>query len=192
MILSRSLLTLIFQGNKIHMKNTFYQYFGRFSLMLILALTGTQLHAKEVLVPKNLVSITNAWVRPTNPGQEVGAAYMTFLSKQDMTLVSIESSVTNSVEIHNMTMENGVMKMRMLENLALKAGEPYKLAPGGFHLMLFDLKKPLTTGEQVSFTLHFKSISLKSNSTTKTRKNTPDYKQTINVMVKAPPENATH
>ena len=174
------------------MKNTFYQYFGRFSLMLILALTGTQLHAKEVLVPKNLVSITDAWVRPTNPGQEVGAAYMTFLSKQDMTLVSIESSVTDSVEIHNMTMENGVMKMRMLENLALKAGEPYKLAPGSFHLMLFDLKKPLTTGEQVSFTLHFKSISLKSNSTTKTRKNTPDYKQTINVMVKAPPENATH
>ena len=192
MILNKGLLTLIFQGNKIHMKNTFYQYFGRFFLMLILALTGTQLHAKEVLVPKNLVSITDAWVRPTNPGQEVGAAYMTFLSKQDMTLVSIESSVTDSVEIHNMTMENGVMKMRMLENLALKAGEPYKLAPGGFHLMLFDLKKPLTTGEQVSFTLHFKSISLKSNSTTKTRKNTPDYKQTINVMVKAPPENATH
>ena len=192
MILNKGLLTLIFQGNKIHMKNTFYQYFGRFFLMLILALTGTQLHAKEVLVPKNLVSITDAWVRPTNPGQEVGAAYMTFLSKQDMTLVSIESSVTDSVEIHNMTMENGVMKMRMLENLALKAGEPYKLAPGSFHLMLFDLKKPLTTGEQVSFTLHFKSISLKSNSTTKTRKNTPDYKQTINVMVKAPPENATH
>jgi copper(I)-binding protein len=174
------------------MKNTFYKYLSCFSLSLTLALTGTQLHAKEVAAPKNLVSITNAWVRPTNPGPEVGAAYMTFLSKQDMTLVSIESSVTDSVEIHNMTMENGVMKMRMLENLALKAGEPYKLAPGGFHLMLFDLKKPLTTGEQVSFTLHFKSISLKSNSTTKTRKNTPDYKQTINVMVKAPPENATH
>ena len=174
------------------MQNTFYQYLGRLSLALILMLTGTQLYAKEVVAPKNLVSITDAWVRPTNPGQEVGAAYMTFLSKQDMTLVSIESSVTDSVEIHNMTMENGVMKMRMLENLALKAGEPYKLAPGGFHLMLFDLKKPLTAGEQVSFTLHFKSNSAKSNSTAKTLKNTPDYKQTINVMVEAPPENASH
>jgi periplasmic copper chaperone A len=174
------------------MLNTFYKYFGRFSISLILMLTGTQLYAKEVVAPKSLVSITDAWVRPTNPGQEVGAAYMTFLSKQDMTLVSLESSVTDSVEIHNMTMENGVMKMRMLENLVLKAGEPYKLAPGGFHLMLFDLKKPLAVGEQVSFTLHFKSSSTKSNSTVKTRKNIPDYKQTINVIVQAPPENATH
>jgi copper(I)-binding protein len=113
---------------------------------------------------------------------------MTFLSKQDMTLVSIESSVTDSVEIHNMTMENGVMKMRMLENLALKAGEPYKLAPGGFHLMLFDLKKPMTAGEQVSFTLHFKS---NANIKNHKNKNLPDYKQTINVMVQAPPEAST-
>jgi periplasmic copper chaperone A len=104
-----------------------------------------------------------------------------------MTLASVESNVTDSVEIHNMTMENGVMKMRMLENLALKAGEPYKLAPGGFHLMLFDLKKPLTVGEQVTFTLHFKI-----NSNIKTSKKTHDYKQTISVMVKAPQENATH
>ena len=173
------------------MLNTFYQHLCRLFLALLLMLTATQLYAKEVIAPKNLVSITDAWVRPTNPGQEVGAAYMTFLSKQDMTLVSIESSVTDSIEIHNMTMENGVMKMRMLENLALKADEPYKLAPGSFHLMLFDLKKPLTAGEQVSFTLHFKPSSTKSNSAVKTRKNIPDYKQSINVMVQAPPENTT-
>lgn len=181
-----------FQGNKIHMQNTFYKYFGRFSLALMLILSGTQLYAKEAVASKNLVSITEAWVRPSNPGQEVSAAYMTFLSKQDITLVSIESSVTDSVEIHNMTMENGVMKMRMLENLALKAGEPYKLAPGGFHLMLFDLKKPLTVGEQVNFTFHFKSTSTKSSSTAKTHKNIPEYKQTISVIVQAPPENASH
>ncbi len=174
------------------MQNTLYKYLSCFSLSLTLALTGTQLYAKDVVTPKNLVAISDAWVRATNPGQEVGAAYMTFLSKQDITLMSIESSVTDSVEIHNMTMENGVMKMRMLENLALKAGEPYKLAPGGFHLMLFDLKKPLTVGEQVSFTLHFKSTSSKSNSPVKTRKNNSDYKQTISVKVQAPPENATH
>ncbi len=174
------------------MQNTFYKYFGRFSLSLMLALISIQLHAKEVVESKNIVSISDAWVRPTNPGQEVGAAYMTFLSKQDMTLVSIESSVTDSVEIHNMTMENGVMKMRMLENLALKTGAPYKLAPGSFHLMLFDLKKPLTVGKQVRFTLHFKSTA-KSNVNVKNhQKNSPDYKQTINVMVQAPPESATH
>ncbi len=49
------------------------------------------------------------------------------------------------------------MKMRMLEQLDLKANTPNKLAPGGFHLMLFDLKKPLKAGETVSFTLHFKN-----------------------------------
>jgi len=170
------------------MQNTFYKYFGHLSLSLLLTFIGTQLHAKEITESKNIVSISDAWIRPTNPGQEVGAAYMTLLSKQDMTLVSLESSVTDSVEIHNMSMENGVMKMRMLKNLTLKAGEPYKLAPGGFHLMLFDLKKPLTVGEQVNFTLHFKSnVNTKDH-----KKSSSDYKQTINVMVQAPPESATH
>ncbi len=187
--MSKDLLTLTFLGNKIDMQNTFYKYIAHLSLTLLLGLTGTQLGAKEVAATKNLVSISDTWVRPTNPGQEVGAAYMTFLSQQDTTLVSIESSVTDSVEIHNMSMENGVMKMRMLEKLALKAGVPYKLAPGGFHLMLFDLKKPLIAGEQVSFTLHFKS---KANIRNHKNKNLPDYKQTIDVMVQTQPESATH
>jgi copper(I)-binding protein len=140
------------------------------------------LHSKEVTSKNELVSITDAWVRPTNPGQEVGAAYMTLLSKQEMSLVSIESSASNNVEIHNMTMENGVMKMRMFEKLTLKAGEPYKLAPSGFHIMLFSLKKPLIIGEKVSFILHFKTNS----------KKTTEYKQTVKVRVQAPTESITH
>jgi copper(I)-binding protein len=60
-------------------------------------------------------------------------------------------------------MENGVMKMRMLEQLDLKANSPNKLAPGGFHLMLFDLKSQLKAGETVSFTLHFKNKAGKEN-----------------------------
>ena len=108
-------------------------------------------------LPANHVTITDAWVRPTNPGQEVGAAYMTLNSKQDVKLIAVESDVTKSVEIHSMTMKNGVMKMRMLETLDLTAGKPYELAPGGYHLMLFNLKKPLAEGELVNFTLHFKN-----------------------------------
>lgn len=175
----------IFQVNKVNMLNTLNKYLSHFILSLTLAFCCLQLQAKEVLTIKEPVSITDAWVRATNPGQEVGAAYMTFTSKQDMVLVSVESSVTDSVEIHNMTMENGVMKMRMLEKLPLKAGEPYKLAPGGFHLMLFDLKKPLTVGDQVSFILHFKTNNKKT-------KKSSEYNQTIKVMVKTLPENATH
>jgi hypothetical protein len=124
---------------------------SRFFLTLTLVISSVAASAADS------VSIENAWVRPTNPGQDVGAAYMTFNSKQDVTLISASSDATTSVEIHSMSMQNGVMKMRMLENLAIKAGKPYKLEPGGFHLMLFDLKKPLTAGQYVNFELTFKS-----------------------------------
>ena len=102
------------------------------------------------------VTVSDAWARATRPGQKVGAAYMTLQSPEDTTLVKVESPAAGTVEIHSMTMNDGVMKMRMLENLPLKANETVKLAPGGFHLMLFDLAKPLQAGETVQLTLHFK------------------------------------
>ncbi|MGQ0442152.1 MAG: copper chaperone PCu(A)C [Methylophilaceae bacterium] len=102
------------------------------------------------------VTISDAWVRANAPGQKVGAAYMTLNSPQDSMLVYVEASMASSVEIHSMTMNNGVMKMRTLEALPLTAGKPEKLAPGGFHLMLFDLQKPLKAGEKVTFKLCFK------------------------------------
>jgi len=111
-------------------------------------LTAFQAHAE--------VKISDAWVRANAPGQKVGAAYMTFTSPQDSTLVFIESPDAGSVEIHSMSMSNGVMKMRMLEELVLKAGQSEKLVPGGFHLMLFDLTKPLKAGEKATFKLCFK------------------------------------
>lgn len=124
-------------------------------------------------LPAENVSITDARVRPTHPGQEVGAAYMTLTSKQDVKLIAVESDVTKSVEIHSMTMNNGVMKMRMLDTLDLAAGKPYTLAPGGYHLMLFDLKKPLAEGEVVNFTLRFKN------------KNNAEFQQKVQVKVQA-------
>ncbi len=102
------------------------------------------------------VTITDAWVRENAPGQTVGAAYMTLESADESALVFVESPAADSVEIHSMTMNNNVMKMRKLEELPLKAGKPEKLAPGGFHLMLFDLKKPLKSGQKVDFKLCFK------------------------------------
>lgn len=102
------------------------------------------------------VVISDAWVRANAPGQKVGAAYMSLTSTQDNNLFAVESPSAGTVEIHSMSMTNGVMKMRMLENLPLQAGKVEKLAPGGFHLMLFDLKKPLKAGEQVTFKLSFK------------------------------------
>jgi periplasmic copper chaperone A len=105
------------------------------------------------------VAIMDNWVRANAPGQSVGAAYMTLLSAQDTVLVKVESDIAGSVEIHSMSMNDGVMKMRMLNELPLKAGKQEKLAPGGFHLMLFDLKKLLVVGESVNFTLSFKDAA---------------------------------
>ena len=140
---------------------------SRFFLALALVISSA------AAIAKDSVSIENAWVRPTTPGQDVGAAYMTFTSKQDVTLIRTTSDATESVEIHSMSMQNGVMKMRMLENLPIKAGKPYKLEPGGFHLMLFDLKKPLTAGQHVNFELTFKSGNT-------------EFKQQIKAPVKEP------
>ena len=153
-------------------------------LFLSLGLAGTfaqsadAVSTKELTSNKELISIQNAWVRSSNPGQSVGAAYMTLTSPQDVSLVAIDSDVTKNVEIHSMSMQSGVMKMRMLDTLPLTAGKPYALAPGGFHLMLFDLKKPLNVGEPVNFVLHFKKVDSKT-------KTDITFKQNVKAMVQS-------
>lgn len=102
------------------------------------------------------VQIQQAWARATAPGQNVGAVYMTLTHHENITLIAADSDAAETVEIHSMEMKNGVMKMRMLEALPLKAGKPVKLGPGGLHLMLFDLRKPLKVGEKIELTLCFK------------------------------------
>ncbi len=107
----------------------------------------------------NRVAVIDSWARASVPGQSVGAAYMTFISADDSTFVRAETPIASSVEIHSMTMDNGVMKMRMLPEFPLKAGKEEKLAPGGFHLMLFDLKKQLKAGEQLELKLTFRDAT---------------------------------
>lgn len=103
------------------------------------------------------VAISDAWVRKNAPGQEIGAAYMTLNSPTKSTLVYAEAiDAAGSVEIHSMSMDNGVMKMRMLDELILEPNTPVALKPGSFHLMLFDLKAPLESGENIVFRLCFK------------------------------------
>lgn len=153
-----------------------------FQTILLCLLYSTSMHTfaqANQAAKTNAVAIQDAWARATHPGQKVGAVYMTLTSPQDATLVKIESDATESVEIHSMSMYNGVMKMRMLEKLELTAGKPHKLAPGGYHLMLFDLKKPLIAGEPLNLILHF------------TDKNNKTYQQKSKVPVKSA-ENADH
>jgi len=149
------------------------------NIFVMLALCTIQMSAISHANAADWVTIDNAWVRSTMPGQEVSAAYMTLTSQQNIHLISVESDVTKSVEIHSMSMQNGVMKMRMLKELPLTAGKPYALAPGGYHLMLFDLKKPLNAGDKVNFVLTFKA-------------GTQAQKQTVSVHVKSTADDAAH
>jgi periplasmic copper chaperone A len=99
------------------------------------------------------LTVANAWVRTPAPGQRVAGAYMELRSDAAAVLVRASSPVAARVELHSMSLDGGVMKMRQVENIALAAGKTVKLAPGALHLMLVDLKRPLKEGEQVPLTL---------------------------------------
>jgi len=108
------------------------------------------------------VTVKDAWVRGTLPAQTVTGAFMEIVSSEDATVISASSPLSEVVEIHSMTLENGVMKMRPLSRLALSAGTPVKLAPGGYHLMLMGLKKTITKGDVVPITLKVKGTNKKT------------------------------
>lgn len=99
------------------------------------------------------VTVKDAWVRATVAQQKATGAFMQLESKQDAKLVSAQSPVAGVVEVHEMAMEGGVMKMRAVPNLALPAGKAVELKPGGYHVMLMDLKGQVKDGDTVPVTL---------------------------------------
>lgn len=99
------------------------------------------------------VSVTDPWVRGTFAGQMATGAFMKLQSARDARLVEARSPVAGVVEIHEMAMENNVMRMRAVPSLALPAGRAVELKPGGYHVMLMDLKQQMKQGETVPVTL---------------------------------------
>ena len=99
------------------------------------------------------VSVNNPWVRATVPGQSVAGAYMDITAKTSAALIAVESPVAARVELHTMAMDGGVMKMRPLEKLDLPANRTVNLKPGGYHVMLVDIKRELKAGERVPLKL---------------------------------------
>ena len=114
---------------------------------LALALLASAAHAQ--------IAVKDAWVRGTVTGQKATGAFMQLSSSTDAVLVAATSPVAGVVEIHEMAMDGGVMKMRAIPGLPLPAGKMVDLAPGGYHVMLMDLKQPLKDGEKVPITLTF-------------------------------------
>ena len=101
------------------------------------------------------VTVTDAWVRGTVTGQKATGAFMQLKSPADTALVAAASPVAKIVEIHEMKMDGGMMKMNAVDKLALPAGKAVDLKPGGYHVMLMDLVKPLKEGDTVPLQLTF-------------------------------------
>ena len=102
--------------------------------------------------------ISQAWSRATPNGAKIAGGYLTIENKGTAPdkLIGGSGDVAGKIEVHEMAMNNGVMTMRPLDKgLTIEPGKTVKLAPGGYHLMIMDLKGPFKQGEQVPVTLEF-------------------------------------
>ena len=126
-------------------------------LALALVCVGSSVGIADETSVGDLV-VTQAWSRATPKGAKVGGGYLTIENKGSTAdrLIGGSADVAAKVEIHEMAMTNGVMKMRPVEEgLAIDPGKTVRLAPGGYHLMLTDLKSPLKQGDKLPITLDF-------------------------------------
>jgi periplasmic copper chaperone A len=115
-------------------------------LAMVLAVIASPVLAQEV-------AVKDAWIRGTVPGQSGTGAFMELTGKSNARLVGAASPAAKVVEVHHMKMENGVMKMYAVDGIDLPAGKPVRLAPGGYHVMLMELVKPLNAGDKVPLKL---------------------------------------
>lgn len=102
------------------------------------------------------VKVEGAWARATVPGQKGTGAFMNITAKKGTRLVGVSSPAAGVAEVHEMKMEGDIMRMRALSGLDLPAGQTVSLKPGGYHVMLLDLKAPLAKDSTVPLTLRFK------------------------------------
>jgi copper(I)-binding protein len=99
------------------------------------------------------IAVSDAWGRATAPGQDSGSVQFSITSSKEAKLVAITSPAANAVEIHSMVHEDGKMKMRAVESIALPAGKAVDLGKNGNHVMLLNLKQPLKEGDSIPLTL---------------------------------------
>lgn len=97
--------------------------------------------------------VNDAWVRATVAGQHSTGAFMTLQADSDSKLLSVQSPVANTVQIHQSSMKDDVMSMSQVESVALPAGKPVSFDPHGYHIMLMDLTAQVKEGDKVPLTL---------------------------------------
>ena len=103
------------------------------------------------------VTVEGAWARASVAGQKATGAFMRLTAPETMRLVRAQSPAAGVTEVHEMKMDGDVMKMRAVPALELPAGQAVELKPGGYHVMLMDLKAPLTKDSTVPVTLFFQN-----------------------------------
>ena len=101
------------------------------------------------------VTVGDPWIRATVPAQKTAGAFMQLRSPKATRLVDVQSPVAGRAEVHQMAMEGQTMRMQKVDGIDLPAGQGVNLSSGGYHVMLFDLKRQLKEGEQVPLTLSF-------------------------------------
>jgi len=119
---------------------------NRFTLALLL-LVATPALAQ--------VAVKDPWVRATVPEQKSTGAFMQLTSPNATRLIEVRSTAAKITEIHEMTMVDNVMKMRAVAGVDLPAGKAVDLKPGGYHVMLVDVKSQIKDGDSVPITLVF-------------------------------------
>lgn len=101
------------------------------------------------------IEVSNAWSPLAPPGATVVAVYAEVVARQADTLLNVSSAIAETTELHSTLEENGMMQMRPVPQLALRAGETVRFEPGGLHLMLTGLRQPLPAQSQFPLVLHF-------------------------------------
>jgi len=108
---------------------------------------------------QDLVRVEDAWARGTVAQQKASGAFMRLTPSENARLVAVSSPVAGVAEVHEMAMDQGVMRMRAVPGLDLPAGRATELKPGGYHVMLMDLRQALKAGETVPLTLVFENAA---------------------------------
>ena len=107
------------------------------------------------------VVVKDAWARATVAQQKSTGIFLQIESKKDAKLIKAKTDIAEMTEIHEMSMDNNVMKMREVESVTLPAGKLVELKPGGFHIMLMQLKNQVKVGDEIALTLTIETADKK-------------------------------
>lgn len=117
--------------------------------------------AERAAAPKAAtIDVRGAYARPTPPESAVGAAYLEIRASAEDRLVGASTPVAKRAEMHGTTESNGMMRMRRVPAVQVKPGEPVVFEPGGLHLMLYGLSKPLVAGQRFPLELRFEKAGV--------------------------------